>query len=93
MDRDVYELEHKEQRPPGVPHQRTRVDAATLGYVFNLPGAGAFEQGLGGSLTFYDFASRLDPVYGSAPVSFNVFVRLRYDSQAGMGMGMGHHHH
>lgn len=93
VDRDVYELEHKEQRPPGVPHQRTRVDAATLGYVGNLPGAGALETGVGGSLTFYDFASRLGPVYGSAPVSFNVFVRLRYDSQAGMGMGMGHHHH
>ena len=97
VDRDLYELEHKLQRPEGVPHQRTRVDAATLGYVRDFPGLGAVESGLGGSLTFYRFASRLDPVYGSAPVSFNVFVRLRYGTHTGMGMEMememGHSHH
>jgi hypothetical protein len=91
VDRDVYELEHKQQRPEGVPHRRTRVDAATLGYVRDFPGLGAVESGLGGSLTFYRFASRLDPVYGSAPVSFNVFVRLRYGTHAGMEMAHSHH--
>ena len=92
VDRDVYELEHKRQRPEGVPHQRTRVDAATLGYVRNFPGLGAVESGVGGSLTAYRFASRLDPVYGSAPVSFNVFVRLRYGTHAGMETGHSMHH-
>jgi hypothetical protein len=93
VDRDVYELEHKRQRPEGVPHQRTRVEAATLGYVRNVPGLGSVESGVGGSLTLYRFASRLDPVYGSAPVSFNVFVRLRYGTHTGMEMGHSSHQH
>jgi hypothetical protein len=94
VDRDVYELEHKRQRPEGVPHQRTRVEAATLGYVRNFPSGalGPVESGVGGSLTFYRFASRLDPVYGNAPVSFNVFVRLRYGTHTGMEMGHSSHH-
>jgi hypothetical protein len=91
VDRDVYELEHKRQRPEGVPHQRTRVGAATFGYVRNFPGLGAVESGVGGSLTAYRFASRLDPVYGGAPVSFNVFVRLRYGTHTGMESGHSHH--
>ncbi len=95
VDRDVYELEHKQQRPEGVPHQRTRVEAATFGYVRNVPYStlGAVESGVGGSLTVYRFASRLDPVYGSAPVSFNVFVRLRYGTHTGMEMGHSSHQH
>lgn len=91
VDRDLYELEHKQQRPEGVPHQRTRVESATAGYVRNFPGLGSVESGLGGSLTFYDFVSRLDPVYASTPVSFNVFIRLRYGTHVGMS-GMGHSH-
>jgi hypothetical protein len=91
VDRDLYELEHKMQRPEGVPHQRTRVESATVGYVRNFPGLGSVESGVGGSLTLYDFVSRLNSVYGSRPVSFNVFVRLRYGTHMGME-AMGHHH-
>ncbi|HEY1251861.1 MAG TPA: hypothetical protein VGH97_11785 [Thermoanaerobaculia bacterium] len=91
VDRDVYELEHKRQRPESVPHQRTRVGAATFGYTRNFPGLGSVESGVGGSLTVYRFASRLDPVYGNTPVSYNVFVRLRYGTHTGMEMGHSHH--
>lgn len=97
VDRDLYELENKRQRPEGVPHQRTRVESATAGYVRDFPGLGALESGVGGSLALYRFDSRLDPIYGGTPVSFNVFVRLRYGTHGGMaGMesmdGMDHHH-
>src|SRR4029453_13147973 len=49
VDRDVYELEHKQQRPEGVPHQRTRVESAQVGYTFDFPVRGDLELGMGGS--------------------------------------------
>ena len=91
VDRDLYELENKQQRPEGVPHVRTRVKSATAGYTFDFPITGDFELGVGGSLTLYQFASSLDPVYGNSPVSYNVFLRLRYGAHFGMP-AMGHAH-
>ena len=93
VDRDVFELEHKRQRPPGAPHQRTRVRGATAGYVRDLPALPRVESGLGGSLTFYDFASRLDPVYGRTPITFDVFVRLRFGTSGTDGSHMHMHMH
>jgi hypothetical protein len=67
------------------------VKAETVGYTRNFPVQGKLEFGAGGSLTFYQFASTLDPVYGDFPVSYNVFLRLRYGAHFGMA-GMGHSH-
>jgi len=92
VDRDLYELEHKRQRPEGIPHRRTRVKAATAGYVRDVPVLGNVESGVGGSLTFYEFDSALDPVYGSFPVSFDVFFRLRFGTPHEHGMGHSHAH-
>ena len=84
VDRDLYELAHKTQRPADVPPERTAVQAATLGYVRNFPWLTEAETGLGLDATIYRFTSRLDPVYGSRPVSVHGFVRVRFGSHGGM---------
>jgi hypothetical protein len=95
VDRDLYELIHKRQRPEGVLGQRTRVDAGTLGYVRDVPWLGKVESGIGAGVTLYRFSSRLDSVYGRRPVSFQVFYRLRFGAHSGMAddmPGMVHSH-
>ena len=84
VDRDLYELVNKKQRPQGVPHDRVSVEAATLGFVRDLPILSDTETGLGADFTFYRFPASLDPVYGSRPVSFHGFVRVRFGSHGGM---------
>jgi len=87
VDRDVYELVNKRQRPKGVPRDRISVEAATIGFVRNIPLLSEAETGLGADLTFYRFPSRLDSVYGSHPISFHGFLRIRFGSHAGMQHG------
>jgi len=89
VDRDVYELVNKRQRPEGVPHVRTSVDAATLGAVREIALLKDAETGVGADVTLYRFDSRLDPVYGSHPTSIHVFVRIRFSTgHASMHMSM-----
>jgi hypothetical protein len=90
-DRDLYELMHKRQRPANVPPSRTRVEAGTLGYVRNFDFLAPAETGLGADLTLYRFSSGLDPVYGSHPVSFHVFLRIRFGTR-GMSHGASMEH-
>jgi hypothetical protein len=84
VDRDLYELTQKRQRPEGVPRQRTLVQAATLGFVRDIAWIPGVETGLGGDVTVYSFSSRLDPVYGSRPVSVHGFARARFGTHSGM---------
>ena len=84
VDRDVYELVNKRQRPEGVPRDRVSVQAATLGFARDFPLLSEVETALGTDFTFYRFPSRFDSVYGSHPVSFHGFLRLRFDTHAGM---------
>ncbi len=84
VDRDVYELVNKRQRPQDVPRDRVSVEAATLGFVRNFPILSEAETGLGADLTFYRFPSNLDSVYGSRPISFHGFLRIRFGSHGGM---------
>ena len=83
VDRDAYELVHKSQRPEGVPPERVSVQAATLGFVRNFALVSEAETGLGADLTFYRFPSRLDSSYGSQPISFHGFLRIRFGSHGG----------
>ncbi|MDQ2978930.1 MAG: hypothetical protein M3R62_06900, partial [Acidobacteriota bacterium] len=95
VDRDFYELIHKRQRPEGVPGQRTRVDAGTLGYVRDVPWLGKVESGIGAGVTLYNFSSKLNSIYSRRPVSFQVFYRLRFGTHSGMAddmPGMVHSH-
>jgi hypothetical protein len=87
VDRDLYELTFKQQRPESVPPHRTRVDAATIGFVRDVRLAKEFETGIGADLTGYHFTSELDSVYGSHPLSWHAFVRIRFGSHVG-----GHEH-
>jgi hypothetical protein len=80
VDRDLYELTHKRQRPPGVPPDRTNVQSLTLGYVRDLPLFSEVETGLGLDGTAYRLTSRLDSVYGAHPLSVHAFLRVRFGS-------------
>ncbi|MGH9442681.1 MAG: hypothetical protein ACRD16_10450 [Thermoanaerobaculia bacterium] len=82
VDRDLYELTNKRQRPEGVPAQRTSIQAATLGFARDFPWLAEAETGLGADATIYRFTSRLDPIYGSHPVSVHAFLRIRFGSHA-----------
>jgi hypothetical protein len=91
VDRDLYELTFKRQRPDDVAPHRTRVDAATFGYVRDFPLLTEMETGVGADLTFYRFTSELDPIYGAHPLSWHAFVRLRFGSHGDDMAGMHHH--
>ena len=90
VDRDFYELVHKQQRPEGVEPDRVTVQAATLGFARNLPWPSEAELAAGADVTLYRFPSRLDSVYGGSPVSVHGFLRLRFGSHSG---GLGGHTH
>ena len=93
VDRDQYELVHKVQRPEDVPPNRIQVQAATLGFVRNMPWLEKLETGLGLDFTAYRFPSRLDAVYGSHPVSLHGFLRIRFGSHGDEMTGSGHAGH
>jgi hypothetical protein len=87
VDRDVYELIHKRQRPEDVPHVRTRVWAATLGIGRDVPLFPNVATSVGTSATLHHFSSRLDPVYGTTPFGFQAYLRIGFGSHGG-----GSHH-
>jgi len=84
VDRDLYVLASKRQPPPGVPPDRTRVDAATVGYARDFPAVPFLQTGVGADVTLYWFTARLDPVYSDRPVSFHAFLRIAFNFGGGM---------
>jgi len=90
VDRDLYELTHKTQRPDGVERVRTRVWAATLGVSRDLPLFPNVATSAGASATLYHFTSRLDPVYDKTPFGFQAFLRIGFGSHGGAAP---HHAH
>ena len=84
VDRDLYVLTYKRQPPPGLPPDRTRVYAATLGYARDFPAVPYLQTGVGADVTLYGFTARLDPVYSDRPVSFHAFLRIAFDFGGGM---------
>jgi hypothetical protein len=87
VDRDLYELINKAQRPAGVDAKRVHVESLVLGYAFALPLLHEAQTAAGAALGFYRFDDRLDDVYGSFPVSLWVYLRFRFGSPG------GHVHH
>ena len=53
------------------------VGSLTLGALRELPRWGRFESGIGAAATFYRVPGSLKAAYGTRPVSFQVFLRLR----------------
>lgn len=62
----------------GVPSGTYRVQKLSVGGVHNLKQDTNSQQGVGASLDFYSYPTALKPYYGSAPVSVNLFYRLRF---------------
>jgi len=89
VDRDLYELTHKTQRPENVPHVRTRVWAGTLGLARDFALIPNVETGVGASATLFHFTSRLDGVYDPTPFGFQAFLRIVF----GSAEHAGHHSH
>jgi hypothetical protein len=53
------------------------VGALTIGALRDLPGQRRFELAIGGDVTVHKVPNQLAPIYGSRPVSFKIFFRLR----------------
>lgn len=94
VDRDLFELINKRQRPVGVEPDRTTVQAATAGYMRNVP-LGIFrdgvDSGLGAAVTFYRFQSVLEDTYGHNPVSAQLFLKVSFGTGGGMDHSSPHH--
>ncbi len=58
-------------------HPVFRVGAYTFGYVRDVFDNQDWSVGLGGDLTSYSKPDALDAIYGSRPVSFKLFLRIR----------------
>ncbi len=70
------ELVDKDELIPGgfTPY---RIGAYTFGGVRDLVQNRKWQLGLGADVTFYSKPAALNPVYGTDPVSFHVFLRVR----------------
>ena len=94
VDRDLFELINKMQRPAGLDPDRTTVQAGTIGYMRNVP-LGIFrdgvDSGLGAAVTFYRFDDALDDAYGDMPVSAQIFLRLGFSAGGAMNHSVPHH--
>lgn len=53
------------------------VGALTIGALRDLPDLRRFELAIGGDVTVHKVPDHLAPIYGSRPVSFKIFLRLR----------------
>ena len=72
------ELVDKDELFPQAPvHPAYRIGAYTFGGVRDLVQTHAWQLGLGADVTFYSKPGVLDTSYGSNPVSFQVFLRVR----------------
>ena len=61
--------------PPPLP--QFRIGAYTFGGVRDVVHNSKLQLGLGADVTFYSKPASLDPIYGSNPVSFQMFLRIR----------------
>ena len=73
----------------GVPPGSYKVNKILFGGVREVSKFQGLDLGVGAYAGVYAFPSSLDPFYGSSPVTFGVFVRLR-PSQMDHSMHMGH---
>jgi hypothetical protein len=90
VDRDLYELTNKVQRPETVEPTRTHVEELTLGYAYSWPLLREARTSAGAAVAGYRFDERLDDVYGDRPISLWVYLRFGFGSAASMP---GHEHH
>jgi hypothetical protein len=71
-------------------HPSFRIGAYTFGGARDLWNADKASLAIGGDVTFYSKPSILEPIYGSNPVSWKVFFRVRPESMKMSGMHTRH---
>ena len=64
-------------------HPNFRIGAYTFGYARDVWNTDKLSVAVGGDFTFYSKPAALDPIYGSNPTSYKLFVRIR-PSKMGM---------
>jgi hypothetical protein len=69
------------------------IGALTVGYLRDFGRRDDRKLGVGADLTAYSFPSDLEGVYGDFPVSFHVFLRLRWGRPHGAGPSGAHAAH
>jgi hypothetical protein len=89
VDRDLFELTNKTQRPETVAPTRVHVEELTLGYAYSWPLLHEAETSAGVAVAGYRFDERLDAVYGDRPISLWVYLRFGFGSRGGTAQ---HHH-
>jgi hypothetical protein len=62
-----------------------KIGSATLGAARDLFDLGSLKLMLGGQGIFYSVPDALEPVYGTSPISFEVFLRLSPKRMMGSG--------
>jgi hypothetical protein len=78
VDRTTELLLDEQTPPPGFEEEPAgRVQAYTFGYDRDLGHIPHLETAVGAQTTVYSVGSRLEPVYGSDPVGFVFFLRVR----------------
>jgi mono/diheme cytochrome c family protein len=68
--------------------QQFTINAFSLGYARDIGLSKSFETALGVMATVYGKPDSLDPVYGSSPMSYQVFLRIRLRRMQMGGHGM-----
>jgi hypothetical protein len=74
------ELVDKDELFPQATHPAYRIGSYTFGGTRDLVRRREWRLGLGGDITFYSKPAVLDASYGSNPISFRVFLRVRAGS-------------
>lgn len=70
-DKDRARLNIKDEHPS------FRIGAYTFGYVRDVADVKGLLVGVGSDMTFYSKPAALDAIYGTHPVSYKIFVRVR----------------
>jgi hypothetical protein len=97
VHKDLHLLETKgfaEHSETGEAQAQTAVGvrALTLGYLRDVRLWSLVRTGLGADVTLYGVPPQLKSAYGGSPMSFHVFLRLRWDRGHGSGGGHGMQH-
>ena len=72
-------------------HRLADVYALTAGYLRDIDLLRGVTTGLGGDITVYEFPESLEPVYGTYPLSFHLFLRVRWGEEHGQAGGHSGH--
>jgi hypothetical protein len=97
VDKDLHLLEskgfgHHSETGGAQEEAAVGVGALTVGYLRDVRLWSRVRTGLGADVTLYRIPQQLKSTYGESPVSFHVFLRLRWDRGHGSGGGHGMQH-